>query len=144
MVGGKKTTTGSAVLVSDPQTPVRNPSLWMEFHVKGKTFDARGIGMPGSPGLLVGFNRRVAWGLTALGADQADLFRLETSAEHPDEYRWNGQWRKMEVRTERIVVKGGRHSGIDDPRDAFGSDGFGVFLPTTGRPGGGPEASARL
>jgi len=43
----------------------------MEFHVKGKTFDARGIGMPGSPGLLIGFSKRVAWGLTALGADQA-------------------------------------------------------------------------
>jgi penicillin G amidase len=107
VVGGKKTTTGSAVLVSDPQTPVRNPSLWIEFHVQGKSFDVRGIGMPGSPGLLIGFNKRVAWGLTALGADQADLFRLETSAEHPDEYRWNGQWRKMEVRTEKILVKGG-------------------------------------
>ncbi len=106
VVGGKKTTTGSAVLVSDPQTPVRDPSLWMEFHVRGKTFDVRGVGMPGSPGLLIGFNRRVAWGLTALGADQADLFRLETAADHPNEYRWNGQWRKMTVRTEQIVVKG--------------------------------------
>ena len=107
VVGGKKTTTGSAVLVSDPQTPVRNPSLWMEFHIKGKTFDARGIGMPGSPGLLIGFNKRVAWGLTALGADQADLFRIETAPDHSDEYRWNGQWRKMEVRAEEIKVKGG-------------------------------------
>jgi acyl-homoserine lactone acylase PvdQ len=107
VVGGKKTTTGSAVLVSDPQTPVRNPSLWMEFHVRGKRFDVRGIGMPGSPGLLIGFNRQVAWGLTALGADQADLFRLETSAEHPYGYRWNAQWRKMEVRTDRILVRGG-------------------------------------
>jgi penicillin amidase len=107
VVGGRKTTTGSSVLVSDPQTPVRNPSLWMEFHVKGSSFDARGIGMPGSPGLLVGFTKRVAWGLTALGADQADLFRLDTSTEHPDQYRWNGQWRKMEVRSEKIAVKGG-------------------------------------
>ncbi len=108
VVGGQKTTTGAAVLVSDPQTPVRNPSLWMEFHVCGKTFDARGIGVPGSPGLLIGFNQRVAWGLTALGADQADLFRLETSPDHSDEYRWDGTWRKMEVRTERIAVKNGR------------------------------------
>lgn len=107
VVGGTKTTTGAAVLVSDPQTPVRNPSLWMEFHLSGKTIDARGIGVPGSPGLLIGFNRRVAWGLTALGADQADLFRLETDPNHPDEYRWDGKWRKMEVRTERIKVKGG-------------------------------------
>jgi len=82
VLGGRKTTSGAAVLVSDPQTPVRNPSLWMEFHVSGKTFNARGIGVPGSPGLLIGFNRGIAWGLTALGADQADLFRLETSPEH--------------------------------------------------------------
>lgn len=108
VVGGTKTTTGAAVLVSDPQTPVRNPSLWMEFHVSGRTMNARGIGVPGSPGLLLGFNQQVAWGLTALGADQADLFRLETDASLPDQYRWNGKWRKMEVRKERIKVKGGQ------------------------------------
>jgi len=105
VVGGKKTTTGAAVLVSDPQTPVRNPSLWMEFHISGKTINARGIGVPGSPGLLIGFNRNVAWGLTALGADQADLFRLETDTQRPDEYRWNGKWRKMKVHTEQIKVR---------------------------------------
>jgi penicillin G amidase len=107
VVGGGKTTTGAAVLVSDPQTPVRNPSLWMEFHLSGRTFNVRGVGVPGSPGLLIGFNRGVAWGLTALGADQGDLFRLETDAQHPDEYRWDGRWRKMNVRTEKIKVKGG-------------------------------------
>jgi penicillin amidase len=70
VVGGKRTTTGSSVLVSDPQTQVRNPSLFYEFHVRGKTFNARGIGVPGSPIILIGFTDRVAWGVTALGADQ--------------------------------------------------------------------------
>jgi len=107
VVGGERTTTGAAVLVSDPQTPVRNPSLWIEFHVCGKSFNARGVGVPGSPGLLIGFNRHVAWGLTALGADQADLFRLQTDASHPDQYLWNGHWRRMTARVERIRVKGG-------------------------------------
>jgi penicillin amidase len=106
VVGGKKSSTGTSVLVSDPQTPVRSPSLWMEFHVSGKTFNTRGIGVPGSPGLLIGFNRGIAWGLTALGADQADLFRLETAPDHPDEYRWDGKWCKFQIRTERIKVKG--------------------------------------
>lgn len=107
VVGGKRSTTGSAVLVSDPQTPVRDPSLFIEFHVRGKTFNARGVGVPGSPGLLIGFNEKVAWGLTALGADQADLFRLETDQDHPDQYRWDGKWRRMKVRTEVIKVNGG-------------------------------------
>ncbi len=107
VVGGSKTSSGTAVLVSDPQTPVRDPSLWMEFHLSGKTFNVRGIGVPGSPGLLVGFNENIAWGLTALGADQADLFRLETAADHPEQYRWEGKWRNFQIRTERIQVKGG-------------------------------------
>lgn len=107
VVGGRKTTTGASVLVSDPQTPVRNPSLWMEFHVSGKTFNARGVGIPGSPGLLIGFNKNLAWGLTALGADQADLFRLETDPAHPNEYRWDGSWRKMNLIHERIKARNG-------------------------------------
>ncbi|MFZ5831166.1 MAG: penicillin acylase family protein, partial [Planctomycetota bacterium] len=107
VVGGKRTTTGSAVLVSDPQTPVRNPSLFYEFHVQGNSFNARGIGVAGSPAILIGFTDRVAWGLTALGADQADLFRLETDPTKPDQYRFDGQWRPMTVHHETIRVKGG-------------------------------------
>jgi penicillin amidase len=106
VVGSKRTTTGSSVLVSDPQTPVRNPSLFYEFHVRGATFDARGIGVPGSPIILIGFTPQVAWGLTALGADQADLFRLETNRSRPDEYRFDGRWRPMTVHQEVIRVKG--------------------------------------
>ena len=107
VVGGQRTTTGSAVLVSDPQTPVRNPALFYEFHVQGRTFNARGIGVPGSPILLIGFTEHVAWGVTALGADQADLFQLETDPSKPDQYRFDGQWRPMTVHRETIQVKGG-------------------------------------
>jgi penicillin G amidase len=106
VVGGKRTTTGSSVLVSDPQTPVRNPSLFYQFHIQGKTFNARGIGVPGSPGFLIGFSEHVAWGITALGADQADLFLLETDRSRPDQYRFDGEWRPMLVHREQIRIKG--------------------------------------
>ncbi len=107
IISGRKTTTGSAVMVSDPQTPVWNPSFFYEFHVSGKTFNARGIGAAGSPIILIGFNENVAWGMTALGADQADLFLLKTDAEHPDQYEYDGEWRDMKVREETIEVKDG-------------------------------------
>lgn len=106
VVGGKKSTTGSAVLVSDPQTPVRNPSLFYEFHIKGRSFNARGMGVAGSPIILIGFTDRVAWGMTALGADQADLFLLDTDAAHPDHYRLGDTWKPMTVHHEVIKVKG--------------------------------------
>ena len=120
VVGGKKTTTGSAVLVSDPQTPVRNPSLMQEFHISGKTFNARGIGVPGHPGLLIGWTENVAWGATALGADQADLFRLKTEPSKPDQYFFDGKWRKMTVRKETISVKGGSDATLTVRQTHFG------------------------
>jgi penicillin amidase len=120
VVGGKKTTTGSAVLISDPQTPVRNPSLWYEFHISGKTFNARGLGVAGSPNILIGFTPNIAWGLTALGADQADLFVLKTDPNHPNQYLLDGQWRDMEVRTETIKVKDGEPQTLTFRRTHFG------------------------
>jgi penicillin G amidase len=106
VVGGKRTTTGSSVLVSDPQTPVRNPSLFYQFHIQGKTFNARGMGVPGNPAFLIGFSEHVAWGVTAMGADQADLFLLETDLARPDQYQFDGEWQPMTVHREEIHVKG--------------------------------------
>lgn len=112
VVGKAKMTDASAVLVSDPQTPVRNPSLFYEFHVSGRTFNARGIGVPGSPIILIGFTKDVAWGMTALGADQADLFVLKTDPNHPNQYLFDGQWRDMQVHSETIKLKDGREQTI--------------------------------
>ncbi len=104
---GRISGTGSAVLVSEPRTPVANPSLFYEFHIQGKTFNARGVGVAGSPVILIGWNTRVAWGMTALGADQADLFRLKTDPQRPDQYELDGRWRSMQILREQIKVKGG-------------------------------------
>ena len=106
VVGGKKSTTGASVLVSDPQTPVWNPSFLYEFHIKGSSLNVRGVGVAGSPIILIGFNEHVAWGLTALGADQADIFILDTDPAHPDQYRVDGQWLDMNKRRETIKIKG--------------------------------------
>ena len=108
VVGKSKTTNGSSVLVSDPQTPVRNPSLLYEFHVSGKTFNARGVGVAGSPIILIGFTENLAWGMTALGADQSDLFVLKTDLNNPNQYLFDDKWRNMEVCSETIKVKDGR------------------------------------
>lgn len=117
---GKTTGTGAAVLVSKPQTPVTNPSLLYEFHVKGDTIDARGCGVAGSPIILIGWTRKVAWGMTALGADQADLFRLKTDDEHPDQYQFDGEWRPIRTIREQIKVKGGRTQNLEVRMTHFG------------------------
>jgi len=139
VVGGKRTTTGSSVLVSDPQTTVWAPSLWHEFHVCGKSFNARGVGVPGCPGLLIGWNEELAWGATALGADQADLFRLKTDGEHPNQYLLDGQWRLVETIRETIQVKGGRNVELVTGQTVFGP----VVTPFAFPVPGDPEVALR-
>ncbi|MEW5826726.1 MAG: penicillin acylase family protein [Candidatus Bipolaricaulota bacterium] len=120
VVGGMRTTTGAAVLHSDPQTTVRNPSVWYEAHVVGETFDARGIGVAGCPGFLIGWNRSVAWGATALGADLADLFRLEVSTEERDSYVFDGVVYPMASRQEVVAVRGSRGVPLTTQRTHMG------------------------
>jgi penicillin G amidase len=117
VVGRGRSTDGSATLVSDPQTPVSYPSLLYEFHVKSPGLHARGVGVPGAPSLLIGFTPHVAWGLTALGADQTELFMLRTRG---DQYELDGEWRPMEVSNETIHIKGESPVGLRVRRTHFG------------------------
>ena len=110
VVGKSKTTTGSAVLNSDPQTKVSIPSIWYEIHIKGQSFDVRGIGVAGCPGFMIGWNHDVAWGATALGGDQADIFRLKMISE--TEYEFDRKIYTMDISDEIIKVKGGADRAI--------------------------------
>ena len=107
VVGKQRSTTGSAILHSDPQMQVCNPSQMYSFHISGRTFNARGVGVAGSPWILIGFTPNVAWGVTAMGLDHADLFLLKTDSEHPNQYEFDGEWRDVQTFEETILVRGG-------------------------------------
>ena len=107
VIGGNRTTTGTAILHSDPQITIFTPSLWYEFHISGGEFDARGIGLAGAPAMLIGWNRNIAWGATAAKADVEDQYRLEINPQNPNEYWYNGTYRPMEIREEKINLSNG-------------------------------------
>jgi penicillin amidase len=107
VIGGNRTTTGTAILHSDPQLLVNSPSIWYEFHISGGEFDARGIGLAGAPGMLIGWNQNVSWGATAAKGDVVDLYRLKINPQNPDEYLCDGVYRAMEVSNEEIALRDG-------------------------------------
>lgn len=106
-VAGSHTTTGRAVVVAEPRITVYVPNTFVEWHVKGATFEVRGVGIPGSPNVYVGSTADNAWGLTALNMDQADLFQLKTDPiGFPDQYQLDGVWSDWDVdQTEMILVE---------------------------------------
>lgn len=117
-MSGSRTTTGDAVLVSDPQVPVAAPNLLYEFAIEGDSIHARGIGAAGMPGLLIGYTPDVAWGMTAAGLDQRDLFALSmVDATH---YTVDGETLELETATETIQVKDGDAVEIEIRQSVWG------------------------
>jgi penicillin amidase len=106
-VSGRRSTTGKPILESDPQLPLSSPPFLYEFHLAAGKIDARGVGVPGCPGLFIGWNRRVAWGVSALGVDSHVVF-LDRLTPDGKGYVFEDQPVPFERRLERIEIKGGQ------------------------------------
>jgi penicillin amidase len=109
-VAPKRTAAGYALLAGDPHLDLTLPSIWYEMHivVPGR-LDVAGVGFPGVPGVIIGFNRDVAWTFTNTGSDVNDYY-AETVDDtvHPSRYRVDGAWRALEKRVESYRDHAGR------------------------------------
>ena len=108
VVAGSRTTTGAPVLCSDPHNPFGTPSQWFEAQLTcaGPGVDAAGAIYVGTPGIYLGRNRHVAWGVTNHTAPARDLFVEEVHPTDPTLYRDGDAWRRFEVEREEIAVRG--------------------------------------
>ena len=108
VVDGTKTVTGMPLLANDPHLGINMPSIWYEVGLRGGGLDVIGFTFPGVPGVIIGHNDHIAWGVTNVGADDTDLYleKLDPSG-HPGMYEYNGQWLPLQTRQEVIKVRGG-------------------------------------
>ncbi len=105
VVGGGRTRSGKPLLADDPHLGLQVPSLWYLAHIESPTLEAVGATLPGMPGVVIGRNDRIAWGVTNVGADVQDLYALEETADG-GAYRYKGEDRRYGVRNETIKVDG--------------------------------------
>jgi penicillin amidase len=107
VVDGTRTTTGAPLLANDPHLGISMPAIWYEVGLRGGGLDVLGFSFPGVPGVIIGHNDHIAWGVTNVGADDTDLY-LETldPAGHPGQYEYAGQWLPLQTRREVIKVRG--------------------------------------
>ena len=87
------------------------PNLWYEAHLHCATFDVAGVTLPGLPFVLVGHNRRVAWGFTNVGPTVTDVYIENFNPQGA--YQTPKGWVQPEHRTEVIHVKGKPDVSID-------------------------------
>ncbi|MGH2583161.1 MAG: penicillin acylase family protein, partial [Anaerolineales bacterium] len=134
VISGELSATGAPLMANDPHLDASIPSIWYEngLHCLPKgpdcDFDVMGFSFVGAPGVVLGHNDRIAWGMTNVGADVMDLFIIKVNPEDPNQYEMNGEWIDMEVLTEEILVAGGETIELPVRITQFGpiiSDSFG-------------------
>ena len=109
VVDGEHSTTGAPILANDPHLGVSMPGIWyqMGLHCRELTeacpFDVSGFTFSGLPGVVIGHNREIAWGLTNLGPDVVDLYLEKVEGKR---YLYDGRLRPLQTREETIEVFG--------------------------------------
>ncbi len=103
-----KTQSDKPMLANDPHLSLAMPSVWYEVALRGGGLDVIGFSLPGVPGVIIGHNDYIAWGVTDVEADNTDLY-LETldPTNHPGQYFYEGAWQPLKTRQETINVRGG-------------------------------------
>jgi penicillin amidase len=74
-------------------------------HLTAPGLDVSGVALPGAPGIIVGHNRRISWGITNLHFDVQDLY-IEKIDERSGRYLYDGRVEQARGERERILVKG--------------------------------------
>ncbi|HHW83588.1 MAG TPA: penicillin acylase family protein, partial [Actinomycetales bacterium] len=111
VVSGEHTASGLPILANDPHLELGAPGLWYQvgLHCTATgpdcTFDVGGFSFSGMPGVIIGHNDALAWGLTNMGPDVSDFFLERVYADGT--YEYDGERIPLETRTETISVNGG-------------------------------------
>jgi penicillin amidase len=106
VVGPERSTSGKPLLANDPHLGLGLPGLWYQAHLEGGDYHAAGVTLPGTCGVVIGHNRRIAWGVTNACTDNQDIYIERFHPEDPLRYEWRGEWREAELVQENICVKG--------------------------------------
>ncbi len=106
VLSGARTATGRPILANDPHLEAQMPSVWYEMHLSGGGSHAIGSTFPGVPGVVIGHNEQIAWGVTNAGPDVMDLYMERFDPNDPTRYEYQGRWETAQIIREEIAVKG--------------------------------------
>ncbi|GKQ39981.1 penicillin acylase family protein [Streptomyces sp. A012304] len=110
VVGGKYTITNKPLLANDPHLSASLPSVWYQMGLHCRTvsskcqYDVSGYTFAGMPGVIIGHNQKISWGMTNSGVDVTDLYLEKLSG---DGYQYDNKVKPFTTREETIQVAGG-------------------------------------
>jgi penicillin amidase len=107
-VSGAKTASGSPILANDPHLDLTLPSIWYQIQLHAPGLNSYGVSLPGAPGIIIGFNQKIAWGVTNVAADVLDFYQIKFKDNSHEQYWYNNEWKSTSKRFEKIKIKGSK------------------------------------
>jgi penicillin G amidase len=129
-LSGRLTANGKPLLANDTHLAYALPSTWYMVHMQTEQATVAGVALPGVPGVIIGHNERIAWGVTNLHFDVQDLYaeRLNPAS---GQYVFKGQVVQAAPEREQIAVRNARPVQLDNlvtqHGPVFGNDGRNVL-----------------
>ncbi len=108
-VNGSRTASRKPILAGDPHLPLSLPSIWYEIQITTPEYSAYGVSLPGAPGILIGFNRDIAWSETNGESDALDQYLLKFRNGDFEHYFHDGDWKPVSWITEEYRVRDGKN-----------------------------------
>jgi penicillin amidase len=105
VVSGKHTVSGMPLLANDPHLDASAPSIWYLVNLTCPGLHVAGVTTPGLPGVVIGHNENIAWGMTNLGPDVQDLYAEKFEKESPTFYSTPAGRREAKIVDEKITVR---------------------------------------
>lgn len=105
-VSANKTRDSVPLLANDPHLQLTLPNIWYELQIHSPEFGAHGVSVPGMPGIVIGFNSHIAWGLTNSAIDVLDTYKIDWADIEKNTYWLDGIKTEASLRKEIIKIKG--------------------------------------
>lgn len=105
-ISGSHSRSGSPILCNDPHLKLTLPSIWYECQITTPEYSSYGVSIPGSPGVIIGFNTDVAYGMTNSMRDVMDYYSVQFKDNTRKEYLYNGKWLPTIMRIDTYAIKG--------------------------------------
>lgn len=105
-ISGSKSATGYPILANDPHLNLTFPSIWYQLQMSSPTVNVYGVSLPGAPCVVIGYNKKISWGVTNVDADVLDWYQVKFKDKTKNEYWYNNRWNKVNKRMEQINIRG--------------------------------------
>ncbi|MCS6817585.1 MAG: penicillin acylase family protein [Blastocatellia bacterium] len=102
-----RTAMRAPIAIIDPHLSWYGEFRFYQLRIYAGTLAVAGVAILGTPLPALGHSAHCSIAMTTGGPDTADVYEEEVNPENPRQYRYDGEWRPMRVRAERIGVRRG-------------------------------------